>query len=255
MNDYSVKQLADSAKVSIRTLHYYDEIGLLKPRFKAQNNYRFYGDIEALRLQQILIYREMGMELRQIKEILDAPDFDLVKALEEHQARIKENIERQEMLFAAITSSIEKIKRKEKMEISKLYEWNSEIKNAGYIEWLKEKYSSKYDAAIEHANKAFTKLDDSQRQKIMDQIKEIEADIVNAYNAKIIPGDEALDPILDAHRNWIAYMWAQPCPKPAYSILADTYLSHADFVARYEALAKGFSEYLPAAMKAYAEKA
>ena len=253
MNEYSVKQLADFAKVSIRTLHYYDEIGLLKPSFKAQNNYRFYGDNEALRLQQILIYREMGMELRQIRVILDAPDFDLVIALEKHQARIKKNIERQEMLFLAITTSLEKIKRKEKMEISKLYEWNSEPKQANYIDWLKEKYGTEYSAAIEHSNMAFSQLDDSQRQKIMDQIKDIESDLVSAFNANIKPGDESLNPILDAHRNWVEYMWAQPCPKPAYSILADTYLSHPDFVTRYEVLAEGFSEYLTAAMKAYAE--
>jgi len=77
---YTVKQLSELAEVSVRTLHYYDEIGLLKPSKVGANGYRYYDDAALLRLQQILFYREIGLELMQIKEILDSPDFDLVAA-------------------------------------------------------------------------------------------------------------------------------------------------------------------------------
>lgn len=252
MQEYSVKQLADFAKISIRTLHYYDEIGLLKPLFKSEKNYRFYGENEVLRLQQILIYREFGLELMKIKAILDAPNFNLIAALETHKSKINENIERQKMLLLTISQTLEKIKRNEKMEASKLYEWPSETKQAEYINWLSEKYSGEYNALIEKSNIAFAKLNETERNKIMAKLEEIETDLVNAFKANVMPDNEALFPILDAHRNWVACMWSKPCPKSAYSGLADMYLSHPDFVGRYETLAEGFCEFLCAAMKAYA---
>ncbi len=82
---YTVKQLSDLAGISVRTLHYYDEIGLLRPSKVGENGYRYYDDAALLRLQQILLYREMGLELAQIKPILDSPDFDLLDALRTHR--------------------------------------------------------------------------------------------------------------------------------------------------------------------------
>ena len=83
---YTVKQLSELAQVSVRTLHYYDEIGLLIPSQVGANGYRYYDDAAVLRLQQILFYREIGMELMQIKDVLDSPGFDLVTALKSHRA-------------------------------------------------------------------------------------------------------------------------------------------------------------------------
>lgn len=253
MKKYGVKQLSDLAKISVRTSHYYDEIGLLKPKYIAQNNYRFYGEDEALRLQQILIYRDIGIELKQIKQILDSPDFDLKAALNQHKTRISENIERQKMLLAVIIETLANLKGDEKMEQSKLYEWHSESKQADYVEWLNEKYGAKYNSEIVHSQKAFTKMGEHQRAEIIKQIEEIEADLVTALKAGINPCDAQLNPILEAHREWVSHMWARSCPKLAYGGLADTYLSHPDFVKRYETLATGFSEFLASAMRHYAK--
>ena len=73
MKTYTVNQLARMAGVSVRMLHYYDEIGLLKPAFTGENRYRYYGKEELLRLQQILIHRELDIPLAEIAAILDAP--------------------------------------------------------------------------------------------------------------------------------------------------------------------------------------
>ncbi len=75
---YTVKQLCDLAGVTPRTLHYYDQIDLLKPSDVGENGYRYYDDAALLRLQQILFYRELDLGLLQIKDVLDAPGFDLV---------------------------------------------------------------------------------------------------------------------------------------------------------------------------------
>jgi DNA-binding transcriptional MerR regulator len=81
MKTYTVNELASLAGVSVRTLHHYDAIGLLKPAFTGGNRYRFYGEAELLRLQQILIHRELGLTLSEIGPLLDAPDYDRLVAL------------------------------------------------------------------------------------------------------------------------------------------------------------------------------
>src|SRR5437588_11408582 len=82
---YTGKQLSDLTGVSVRTLLYYDEISRLKPSKVGANNYRYYDEEALMRLQQILFYREVGLELEQIKAILDSPDFDLLSALRTHR--------------------------------------------------------------------------------------------------------------------------------------------------------------------------
>lgn len=103
---YTVKKLADLANVSVRTLHYYDEIGLLKPASIGENGYRYYDDSSLFQLQQILFYREMGLELQQIKQILDDPDFDKVTALQLHRQTIQEKIDRLQSLIQTVDTTI-----------------------------------------------------------------------------------------------------------------------------------------------------
>ena len=79
---YNVKQLSTLAGVTPRTLHYYDEIGLLKPSQVKDNGYRYYGDEAMMRLQQILLYRELDVPLDQIRQIMGRRDFDVQGALE-----------------------------------------------------------------------------------------------------------------------------------------------------------------------------
>jgi DNA-binding transcriptional MerR regulator len=90
--EYTVKQLADLAGISRRTLHYYDEIGLLKPSMQGQNKYRYYTDQAVLRLQQILFYREMGLRLSDIRDVLDQPDFDVLQSLQSHKQALQTRV-------------------------------------------------------------------------------------------------------------------------------------------------------------------
>ena len=81
LNDMNVKALATLSGISVRTLHYYDEIGLLKPE-RTSSAYRVYGKHHVLRLQQILIQKSLGLSLSSIKSVLDDPQFDTLKALQ-----------------------------------------------------------------------------------------------------------------------------------------------------------------------------
>lgn len=82
---YTVTKLAKISGVSVRTLHWYDRVGLLKPAYHGANGYRFYEEEQLLALQQILFFRELGFELKQIEKILKRSDFDRAKALSSHR--------------------------------------------------------------------------------------------------------------------------------------------------------------------------
>ncbi len=99
-------ELAKLVSVSVRTLHYYDEIGLLKPAFvDEQNGYRFYNEISLLRMQEILFYRELDFELKSIRDILSSPDYDKQKALAEQRKLLILKKERLERIIAALDSA------------------------------------------------------------------------------------------------------------------------------------------------------
>src|SRR3954463_5867069 len=89
---YTVKQVAEMSGVSVRTLHFYDETGLLKPAYVRANGYRFYEEPQLLMLQQILFYRELGFELKQIEQIVGRAEFEKVAALQSHRDVLEENL-------------------------------------------------------------------------------------------------------------------------------------------------------------------
>ncbi len=103
---YTVKQLADIAGVSARTLHYYDQIGLLLPAEHGDNGYRYYNAASALRLQQIRFFRELDLSLTEIQAILDAPDFDLLHALQGHRQALTQKVQRLSSLIHTIDQTI-----------------------------------------------------------------------------------------------------------------------------------------------------
>jgi DNA-binding transcriptional MerR regulator len=119
---YTVKQLADIAGLSVRTLHHYDAIGLLSPLGRSATGYRQYGEKELLRLQQILFYRELEIPLEEIRAVLDRPGFDPIAALEGHRRQLAERAKRIERLIETIDGTIGRIKGENMLSDEELYE-------------------------------------------------------------------------------------------------------------------------------------
>ncbi len=254
MTRYTVRQLADLARVSVRTLHHYDDIDLLKPAFIGNNGYRYYEPAQLYRLQHILMYREFGLALDEIKTLVDAPDFDIANALKRHRERLVERLQQDQELIRVIDDTLARIGGGMTMDDTKLYNWNSPEKQAEYEAWMVERYGPQAEQWLAQSRKRFDALDDAGRQAAMDRLKVIEGDLVEAFRRGLAVDSTALTPVLDRHREWVGYMWNQDCPPGAYGHLADTYREHPDFVARFDALAAGFAQWLPAAMKAYAAR-
>lgn len=118
---YTVKQVAAMSGVSVRTLHYYDEMALLKPAYIKANGYRIYQEPQLLMLQQILFYRELGFELKRIKEILSRRKFEKVDALKSHRQILEKNVMRTRTLIETIDRTINHLKGTKKMKSEEMF--------------------------------------------------------------------------------------------------------------------------------------
>lgn len=240
------------AGVSVRALHHYDEIGLLRPAHIGANGYRYYGREELERLQQILIHRELGIPLAEIGAILDDSGFDRLAALEIQRGRVAEQAERLARMLRTIDRTIADIKGDRTMKGADLYTGVVDPrKQAEYEAWLDEKYGPEMKARIDDGKERMAARPEGAMADAMVDLKPIEEGLAAQMLAGVAPGDPALDPLIERHRAWVGRMWERPCPPEAYAGLADIY-QHPDFRARYETIAPGFADFLVTAMKAWA---
>lgn len=252
MKDLTVKQLAAISGVTVRTLHHYDEIGLLKPAHIGENGYRYYGRKELLRLQRILFHRELGAPLGEIGDLLDLEGEDQVGVLLRQREKLEAERERFATLIGTIDLTIASIRGEAAMSNADLYKGFSAEKQAEYEAWLVDRYGDTMKASIERSKQALGKVSEEERQAMAAGLQPIEEALAEGLRRGIDPKSDIIDGLIQRHRAWVTQMWGKPCPPQAYAGLADLYLSHPDFVKRYETIEPGFADYLTTAMKAHA---
>jgi len=174
---FTVKQLSKLAGVTPRALHYYDEIGLLKPSQVGDNGYRYYEEEALLRLQQILLYRELDMPLEKIKRILGRPDFDVSSALEGHKAELHKRISRLEKLLNTVDYTITHLKGKEEMAKKQLFAGFSDEQQAAYEKEAEQKWGPEH---VQASNKRWKAYSDDEKQRIMEEGNRMYMDLLKA---------------------------------------------------------------------------
>src|SRR5512136_467754 len=106
MTVYKIKKLASLAGISVRTLHYYDKLGLLKPRYRPENGYRYYDEDSIIRLQQIRFFRELGFSLDEIAKIISYSEFDKIEAMKSQREVLVKKSERLGELISTVDKTI-----------------------------------------------------------------------------------------------------------------------------------------------------
>lgn len=137
---YTVQQLARLAGVSVRTLHYYDQIGLLRPAGRSPGGYRQYSEAVIVPLQQIMFFRELGFSLNDIKAIMSRPDFSPLEALESHRTLLTRRVERLAELLTTVDRTIRQLKEGAGMQIKDYYEGFSDEKVQEYREEVRRRW-------------------------------------------------------------------------------------------------------------------
>lgn len=252
---HTVRKLARISGVSVRTLHHYDRIGLLKPARIGANGYRYYGEAELLRLQQILLHRELGLPLAQIGPMLEAATGDRATQLRRHRQLLAERADRYRELVATIDRTLESLEGDIKMDPAKLYDGFTPEKQAEYEQWLVERGGEPMRKGIEESKSRMAGWPAGHLQQRMTELAALESALAELCRKGADVADPRLAPLLDRHCDWVASMWGKPCPPAAYAGLASLYETHPDFRNRYEALAPGFADFLPRAMRSWAQAA
>lgn len=254
MKRYTVKQVARMSGVSVRTLHYYDQIGLLRPAEHGDNGYRYYGREELLRLQQILFYRELKFPLDEVRRIMSAPDFDKVAALRAHRARLEAEAETYQRLLVTIDRTIHDLTGETSMKDEELYYGLNSEKQKGYERWLVDRFGGDMQARIDESR---AKLEaaggDPKIQAAMKDAEGVHAALTAAMEEGLPADSDETQAAVHRHYQWICNFWTPN--REAYAGLADLYLEHPDFRAFYDkAGGPGLVDYLAEGMTIYAER-
>jgi DNA-binding transcriptional MerR regulator len=167
---YTVKRLADAAGVSPRTLHFYDEIGLLAPDAYGANGYRYYGEAALLRLQQILFFKELDFSLAEIKATIDRPGFDILQALHAQRETLQERAGRLARLIETVDKTILHLKGELEMTERDFYQGFSEEKQREYEEEIRERFG---DKELKQSQQRWGGYDAQQKQAIQEEFGRI----------------------------------------------------------------------------------
>jgi DNA-binding transcriptional MerR regulator len=254
MKDLTVKQLAAISGVTVRTLHHYDEIGLLVPAYVGSNGYRYYSRVEMLRLQRILFHRELGVPLGEIAALMDLEGEDQVGVLLRHREKLEAERERFRRLIETIDRTVRDLKGQTHMPNADLYKGFSAEEQADYEAWLVERHGDRMKAEIAASKQAMAAMGEAGQAAMMEQLRDIETALAEGMTRGVAPDADVVDALAARHRAWVAAAWGRACTPDAYAGLADLYLSHPDFVKRFETLAPGFAVWLTTAMKAHAAR-
>ena len=251
--EYTINKLAKLAGVSTRTLRWYDESGLLKPTRLSSNGYRVYGQNEVDRLQQILFYRELGLELAEIGRILAAEDFDGLTALKSHHTALCAKREQLNDLITNVEKSIQAKKGEIKMSDKEKFEGfkqklidNNEKK---YGKEIREKYS---DAAVNNSNAKIKGMSQEQYDKMEAETQELN-DTIKAAFLQGEASSELAQKACEMHKNWLCQFWDE-YSKEAHIGVTEMYVNDPRFTAYYDKIAPGCAVFLRDAVKIFVAK-
>lgn len=241
--EYTVQKLGQLAGISTRTLRYYDEIGILKPARINSSGYRIYGQAEVDRLQQILFYKELGVPLELIKEIVTAPTFDREKALKEHRRQLLDKRKQLDLLIVNVEKTIAEMEGRIKMTDKEKFEgFKQQLLNENeqkYGKEIREKYGE------DTVNKSYEKLKNMTQEKYDEVTRianELYATLAEAYKTGD-PAGELAQKAAGLHKQWLLFHWSD-YSKEAHAGLARMYVEDERFRAHYDEKQPGTAAFL-----------
>jgi len=247
---YTVNKLAKLSGVSARTLHFYDEIGLLKPAYYGENNYRYYEEEQLLMLQQILFYRELGMPLSEIQRIISSDDFNKIEALQSHKKILEQGLDRSQQMIKTINKTISHLRGKEKMKDEEFYYGFDSEKQKEHEKYLVEKGILAQDF-LDECNEKVKNWSDKEKNAFIQDIKKIMDALIVAINNKSSPSADEVQSLMRRHYTWLERTWTPT--KEKYIGLAQLYQT-PEFRVFYDSRHPELLDFMLKAMKIFAER-
>ncbi|MGO5073483.1 MerR family transcriptional regulator [Clostridium sporogenes] len=247
---YKVKEVADMAGISVRMLHHYDKIGLLKPDSINSAGYRIYTNENLDRLQQILFFKELNFPLQEIKIILESPNFNRKEALKTHRKLLLEKKLRLEKIIQSVDKTIDGIEgglKMDKKEVLKVFDITEiEEHQKKYSEEVRNKYGN--TSAYKESNEKTSKYTKEDWNNIMKDWDEIYKKLVNLMDRD--PGHKEVQEAVHDFRNHISKNFYNCTPK-IFRGLGDLYVNDERFTSNIDKYKVGLSKFLREAINVY----
>lgn len=243
---YTVKQLADLAGISRRTLHYYDEIGLLRPTAVADNHYRYYDGAALLRLQQILFYRELDFSLEQISAALDAADFEAMQTLRQHRDALQRRVRRLNRLVETIDKTILYLQGKTEMKPDELFEPFDEEKQKQYATEAADRWG---EEEVRASSRLWNGYSAEEKAAIMAEGQAVYLDLRELIDRS--PVDTAVQAVIARWHQHLRYFY-EPTTAVLHG-LAQGYAEDPAFAEFYRKIHPDMPEFLRQAIEVYCD--
>ncbi len=249
---YRIKEVADYVGVSVRTLHHYDQAGLLKPESVTASGYRLYTDSELEKLQQIMFFRELGFGLRQIKEILDSPGFDRMQALAAQKKLLLEKKIRLEAIIGLVEQTLDAVKggiTMNKKDMFQAFDMSViEKHQEQYAEETKHKYG--HTEAYRESQKKASSFKKEDWAAISARGDEIYQELAGLMD--LDPADPQVQQAIGAWRSHISDNFYQ-CTLEIFRGLGDLYVQDERFTANIDKTKPGLARFMSEAMHLYCD--
>ena len=248
---HTVGQVAELAGVTVRTLHHYDEIGLLSPRGRRRSGYRVYSGADLDRLQQVLFYRELGFGLKQITAIVSAPDADAAAHLRRQHHLLTEKVGRLRAMLAAIEKEMEAQQMGISLTPEERFEVFGDFVPEDHEDEARERWGG--TEAYEQSQRRVAGYSKDDWLRIKAEAEDITSRLAAAQaTGEPAAGDVAMD-LMEEYRQHIS-RWYYDCGYDIHRGLGDMYVADPRFTATYEAVAPGLAAYVRDASHANADR-
>lgn len=243
----TVGEVAELARVSVRTLHHYDELGLLSPSERSEAGYRLYSYDDLARLREILIWRALGFSLAEIASVLDDPGHDRLAALERQRELVVCEIERLGGLAAAVDAAIAARRNGTRLKETSMFEG---FDPTAYEDEARERWGHT-DAYRESARRAQA-YGEAEWSEIRAESEAIVQELIELMRAGEPADGPAARGLAERHREHIS-RWFYPCSPQMHRGLAEMYIADERFTSTYERQAEGLAAYFHDAIVANAD--
>lgn len=249
---YTVKKLAKISGVSVRTLHFYDEMGLLKPAYYGENGYRHYEEEQLFMLQQILFFRELGFELKQIRKVLSRTDFDKIEALKSHKRILQQGLERTQKLIQTIDKTIVRLKGKSSMSDPEMYYGFSKEKQEEYEKYVITRFGNKAQDLVSESKRNVKNWKKEDWDKMKGEGDNLHRELAQAIEKKLKANSKEVQSLIRRHFQLIQRFYNPP--REVYAGLGQLYVEHPDFRKLYDSFHPKLAEFMAEAMKVFADR-
>lgn len=249
----TVGQVAENLGVTVRTLHHYDEIGLVVPSERSHAGYRLYTEADLRRLQHVVVYRRLGFSLEQIGEILrDGAGRDTVA---EHLRRQRAAVTDRLAELSGLVSAIDKALEAEMNDYQITREEQRELFGDNFDESYAQEAEQRWgdtDAWKEsqRRSRSYTK---EQWQQIKEEGDRVNARFVELMTAGVAADSEQAMDAAEAARQQIC-TWFYDCPRSMHASIAEMYVADPRFTKTYEDIHEGMAQYVRDAVVANADR-